>query len=230
LGWTRKDDVSTALIPQLYFDYLRGGPPGPLAGVVRHNQMDLRGLAALFGKMNRLLADATEVDPETQSLDLFGLSRFFQRRSEPARAFSACTQALKRGLPSDFRSQATLDLALLAKRRGDHEHAAKIWHELAGDESAGIHACIQLAMHYERRARDFARALQFARLALAKVQRFRILSQDRLAPARNSRWEQAILRRVARLECRMKCGGMSPLLPIGPIREARRVRGGQSSA
>jgi len=33
----------SALIPQFYFDYLRGGPAEPLAGVVRHNQMDLRG-------------------------------------------------------------------------------------------------------------------------------------------------------------------------------------------
>ncbi|HEX9224285.1 MAG TPA: ribonuclease H-like domain-containing protein, partial [Candidatus Acidoferrales bacterium] len=46
LGWHRDDDVASALIPQFYFDYLRGGPVEPLAGVVRHNQMDLRGLAA----------------------------------------------------------------------------------------------------------------------------------------------------------------------------------------
>src|SRR6266568_3405567 len=41
IGWHREDDVEAALIPQLYFDYLRGGPAEPLAGVVRHNQMDL---------------------------------------------------------------------------------------------------------------------------------------------------------------------------------------------
>src|SRR5208337_3363855 len=55
LGWHREDDVSSALIPQYYFDYLRGGSTKPLAGVVKHNQMDLRGLAALFGKINSLL-------------------------------------------------------------------------------------------------------------------------------------------------------------------------------
>src|ERR1700674_156551 len=56
LGWHRENDVASALIPQYYFDYLRGGPAEPLAGVVRHNQMDLRGLAALFGKINAFLA------------------------------------------------------------------------------------------------------------------------------------------------------------------------------
>ena len=54
LGWHREDDIASALIPQYYFDYLRGGSLDPLVGVVRHNQMDLRGLAALFGKINSI--------------------------------------------------------------------------------------------------------------------------------------------------------------------------------
>src|SRR5437763_1008846 len=75
LGWHREDDISSALIPQFYFDYLRGGAPEPLVGVVRHNQMDLRGLAALFGKINELLCQTTDGASEFESLDLFGLSR-----------------------------------------------------------------------------------------------------------------------------------------------------------
>src|SRR6266849_852192 len=69
LGWHRQDDVLAALIPQHYFDYLRGGPAEPLAAVVRHNQMDLRGLAALVGKIDALLASDDGGDVE--SLDLF---------------------------------------------------------------------------------------------------------------------------------------------------------------
>jgi uncharacterized protein len=216
LGWTRKDDVATALIPQFYFDYLRGGPPGPLAGVVRHNQMDLRGLAALFGKMNHLFAATDGADHEAHSLDLFGLSRFFHRRKEPARAFSACTEALKLGLPPDLRPDAYRDLALLTQRRGDYHRAAELWHELVADQSLGIHACTQLAIHYERRAKDYTQALQFARLALAKIQRLRSASRDPSASARNSRLEQTILHRMARLQHRIASSRVSPTLPIGP--------------
>src|SRR5499427_1247780 len=72
LGWHREDEVISSLIPQLYFDYLRGGSPYPLAGVLKHNQMDLRGLATLFGKINSLLASRDEALNETDSLDLFG--------------------------------------------------------------------------------------------------------------------------------------------------------------
>ena len=215
LGWTRKDDVPTSLIPQLYFDYLRGAPPGPLAGVVRHNQMDLRGLAALFGKMNDLLSASEGANRDTDSLDLFGLSRFFQRRSEPARAFSTCIEAVRLGLPPDLRSNACRDLAVLAKRRRDHERAAELWHELLPDDSAGIEACIELAIHYERRAKDYARALQFARLALAKARRAKALALDQPASARNLRLQQRLGRRIDRLDRRIKRHATT--LPLGEL-------------
>jgi uncharacterized protein YprB with RNaseH-like and TPR domain len=143
LGWHRQDDVLAALIPQHYFDYLRGGPAEPLAAVVRHNQMDLRGLAALVGKIDALLASDDGGDVE--SLDLFGLSRFLQRRGESQRAHSACTQAIDLGLPKEYAGQARRELALLAKRRGEHERAAALWHELVKDQRNGAHACEQLA-------------------------------------------------------------------------------------
>src|ERR1700675_578562 len=90
LGWHREEDVLSSLIPQHYFDYLRGGPAAPLAAVVRHNQMDLRGLAAIMGSIDSLLTEENRQDQETHSLDLFGLSRFLQRRGDSDRAHSTC--------------------------------------------------------------------------------------------------------------------------------------------
>jgi uncharacterized protein YprB with RNaseH-like and TPR domain len=212
LGWHRQDDVLAALIPQHYFDYLRGGPAEPLAAVVRHNQMDLRGLAALVGKIDALLTcrDGGEAD----SLDLFGLSRYLQRRGDSQRAHSACTQAIDSGLPKEYDRQARRELALLAKRRGEHEQAAKLWHELAADESAGIYACVQLAIYYEQRAKRLESALEFARLALARVRRLRTNSLEPATTTRNLRLERAILNRVARLEHRMALRRVLPTLPM----------------
>ncbi len=200
LGWHRENDVASALIPQYYFDYLRGGPAEPLAGVVRHNQMDLRGLAALFCKVNELLSAAPNAANEIESLDLFGLSRFLQRRGDPDRAHSACAQALAMGLPAEFRPKARRDLALMAKRRGEHARAAEIWQQIVADLHDGIHACEQLAIYYERHARDLAKAAEFAQLAIAKLLRERANSRDPLLTARFARLEKKFLQRVARLE------------------------------
>ncbi|MGA2099112.1 MAG: ribonuclease H-like domain-containing protein [Candidatus Acidiferrum sp.] len=204
LGWHREDDVASSLIPQYYFDYLRGGSSAPLAGVVRHNQMDLRGLAALFGKINTLLASQDEDRDGVDSLDLFGLSRFLERRGDSDRAQAACTQALDFGLPAEFRQRARRELALLAKRRGDHHAAAALWGELVSDPQDGVLACEQLAIHYERRAKDSVRAEEFARLGLAKLQRTRANSRDPYAAARIARLSEKFLFRINRLAARKR--------------------------
>jgi uncharacterized protein YprB with RNaseH-like and TPR domain len=225
LGWHRQDDVLAALIPQHYFDYLRGGPAEPLAAVVRHNQMDLRGLAALVGKIDALLAcdDGGDVD----SLDLFGLSRYLQRRGDSQRAHSACTQAIDLGLPKEHDGQARRELALLAKRRGEHDKAAALWHGLVKDDRNGAHACEQLAVYYERRTKDFERALEFAQLGLAKVRRARALFLNRHGQQGSVRTERRLADRIARLQTRIELkSGIRPTLPLesrNPMPAARKL-------
>jgi uncharacterized protein len=213
LGWHRGDDVASALIPQFYFDYLRGGTADPLAGVVKHNQMDLRGLAALFGKINSLLDERQSLATE-ESLDLFGLSKFLQRRGDHERAHSTCVKALDAGLPAEFRLRATRELALMAKRRGDGESAATLWHELAGDPTDGIEACEQLAIHYERKAKNFEHALEFAQLALARVRRQRTPSRDSYARERTRRLEEKLMCRVERLRHRIDRSNAATQAPL----------------
>jgi uncharacterized protein YprB with RNaseH-like and TPR domain len=204
LGWHREDDIASSLIPQYYFDYLRGRPADPLVSVLRHNQMDLRGLAALFGKINTLLASQEAERHGVDSLDLFGLSRFFERRGDSDRAHVACLQALDLGLPAEIRPRARRELALLVKRRGDHTAAAELWLELAADPKDGVLACEQLAIHYERRAKDILRATEFARRGLAKLQRMRTGTRDPYAAARLMRAAEKFLVRINRLEAKAK--------------------------
>jgi uncharacterized protein YprB with RNaseH-like and TPR domain len=206
LGWYREEQIISAMIPQLYFDYLRGGPVAPLAAVVRHNQNDLRGLAALVAKIDTLLAAEDRCPSEFNGLDLFGLSRFLQRRGDTDRAHTACAQALDFGLPAEFKPQARRDLALFAKRRGDCRTAVALWQQLASeptpDSRDSIHACEQLAIYYERRLKDFARAAEFARLALTKVGRIRVNSNDRYAMVQATRLEEKLQSRLRRLSQR----------------------------
>src|ERR1700682_3248724 len=217
LGWHRDDDVASTVIPQQYFDFLRGGPVDPLVAILRHNQMDLRGLAALFGRINALLADESR-NEEVESLDPFGLSQFLQRRGDPQRAHSTCVQAIALGLPFEFDRQARGELALLAKRRGEHESAAALWEELAEDRDNGVQACEQLAIYHERRRKDFGRALEFAQLALAKLRRMQSLGADRRFGRGGVRREQSLMNRVARLNLHISGEAQAfPTLPLAPM-------------
>ena len=226
LGWHRDGDVRSALIPQHYFDYLRGGCAAPLAGVVKHNQMDLRGLAALFGKINAMLGEPPEILEEAESLDLFGLSRFLQRRGEPTRAQSACAQALAIGLPADVRPKAKKELALMAKRRGEYDRATEIWKEMVADSPDEVHACEQLAIHYERRVKDLDRAREYAKLGLLKLRRQHSSlsrnSHDPLLAAKCAGLEKTFRDRLARLERRVS--PRSSPAPRRAVREAAEPR------
>jgi uncharacterized protein len=240
LGWHRDDDVLSSMIPQHYFDYIRGGPAVPLAAVIRHNQMDLRGLAAILGRIDGLLATAERADENVESLDLFGLSRFLNKRGDRDGAHAACSQALDIGLPAEHLPKARRELAQHAKRRGDHDHAASLWHELASESAAAteqidmldaIHACEELAMYYERRAKDLDRAVEFICLALAKVKRLRAASRSLYAAPKLARIEEKLLNRVARLRHRMgskrERAGSLPLLQREAALASGRTAGGR---
>jgi hypothetical protein len=108
------------------------------------------------------------------------------------------------GLPAEFRPKARRELALMAKRRGEHARAAEIWLEIVADVHDGVDACEQLAIYYERHAKDLSRAIEFVQLALAKLRPRQSASGDPFLAAHSARREQKFLHRLARLKHRIK--------------------------
>jgi uncharacterized protein YprB with RNaseH-like and TPR domain len=140
LDWTRDGDMNSGDIPEAYFSFVRGGLCAPLVPVFQHNQMDLRGLAAIAGRVLETLAGPQETDgaePNTESeahesLDMYGLSRLLTQRGEHGRARKVCQDALAAGLPAEHDRAARRDLARFAKRAGDFPGAVELWESLIG--------------------------------------------------------------------------------------------------
>ena len=196
LGWDRGIDVMSELIPTIYFDFLRGGPPEPLVPIFYHNQMDLRGLAGLAAHTLCLLAD-----PEsrgTDALELFGVSRICERRGKAARARKLYSRSLASELPEDTGRLARKSLARLARRDGDLALACEMWTAMLGASREGLEAYEALAIHYERRARDLQNAVKLVREALVELRRANRLGL--LVAALHTRYRARFERRLARLE------------------------------
>jgi uncharacterized protein YprB with RNaseH-like and TPR domain len=196
LGWNRGPDLMSEFIPQMYFDFLRGGRPEPLVPIFLHNQMDLRGLAALSSRIVSLLAE-----PEARGRDgfeLFGLSRICERRGEAARARKHYAQSLEAVLPPETDRAARRSLARLAKREGDFSLARKLWESMLGDSREGLEAYEQLAIYYERQAREPHRAASISRAALTELSRANRAGTMAAAAYRQSR--ARFEHRLARLE------------------------------
>jgi uncharacterized protein YprB with RNaseH-like and TPR domain len=214
LGWHRGADLVSEMIPQFYFDYLRGGSPEPLVQVFLHNQMDLRGLAGLASRIIALLADP-ESHRSTDGLELFGVSRICERRGDTARARKHYAQSLAAELPAETDRAARRSLARLAKREGDLPLACQLWESILGDSREGLEAYEQLAIHYEHEADDSPRAAALVRQALTDLQRAR--RHASLSAALHRRYKTQFehrLNRLDRLE-RQQQKAERPLL--GPI-------------
>lgn len=239
LNWSRQDDIDSSLIPQMYFDYLRGGRGEPLAGVFRHNQMDLRGLAALAGEilglLDRGIGFANETpDTGRDPIDVLGLSRLLHKRGHSARARELYETALRFGLPRPVERLAQRELAQLAKRELDYARAVSLWDELRGApgpsergephipleeaqralESA-IDAAEQLAIYYEHRAKQPQRALDVIRSAIDQLDAAQ--NTGKLAKDRATRLGSRLTRRVLRLERRCTVGDPRSRTPISKL-------------
>jgi tetratricopeptide (TPR) repeat protein len=184
--------------------------------------MVFRGLAALLGKLNSLLSAGQR--EETEALDLFGLSRYLQRRGEAAMAESACVAARGRGLPVAYDAQAQSELALMAKRRGEHAQAAEIWQELLRNGEYHSNTYEQLAIYYERREKDFKKALEFAWMGLKELRKRSGRGKFGMTQPAELRRIERLMKRVARLEQRLNTLRAADSAPL--LRRARATAGG----
>src|SRR5579864_5279788 len=196
LGWDRGADLLSGMIPQIYFDYLRGGPPERLVPILNHNQMDLRGLAALSSRILSLLSDAETLGQD--GLELFGVSRICEKRGEHTRARSLYEKSIASFLPTETDRAARRSLARLAKRDGDFELACDLWNGALGNSRHGYEAYEQLAIYYEHKARDPERALQVVRQAVEELRR--AIQTGDIAPGPYSEIKARFDHRLERLE------------------------------
>jgi tetratricopeptide (TPR) repeat protein len=196
MGWDRGADIASELIPRIYLDFVRGGRAEPLVPVFQHNQMDLRGLAGLSGRILTLLGDGEGTSQD--GLELFGVSRICERRGEAKRARRLYEQSIASALPEETDRVARASLARLAKRDGDLACAHELWESMLGNSREGYEAYEQLAIYYEHEAREPRRALAVAREALAQLRRAN--QAGTIAATEYRRTKERFEHRILRLE------------------------------
>ncbi|MBI4634903.1 MAG: ribonuclease H-like domain-containing protein [Candidatus Rokubacteria bacterium] len=166
LGLAREDDVPSAVIPALYFDYLRSRRAAPLGRVFAHNRDDVLSLVALVGWLGRAVTDATGLRPA----ELAGLGRLWEP-VDLERGLACYRAALRAGLPRDLAQWARLRLAWWEKRAARWEAACALWEAASRHETFDPRPWEELAKFHEHRARDLAlaRALVEEALDLARA-------------------------------------------------------------
>jgi uncharacterized protein YprB with RNaseH-like and TPR domain len=165
LGLVREDDVPGALIPTLYFDFLRYRRAAPLARVFAHNRADVLSLAALLGWLTRAIQSTEDTLPPG---DLAGLGRLCER-VDLERSAHYYRSALRAGLDGPEGHRVRLRLALWEKRCARWEAACALWRDATGTTGFDPRPWEELAKYHEHRSRDLpaAHAIVLEALELA---------------------------------------------------------------
>jgi uncharacterized protein YprB with RNaseH-like and TPR domain len=193
LRFRREEDLPGALIPSVYFEYLRRKRPDQLPRIFEHNRHDILSLAALTGWVADAVvrAPVPDLDPE----DLAGLGRLLEA-SEPDRSLACYRMALDAGLPTPFRERLLLRLARAEKRRERWDEARSLWEAAARAPRAfDPRPWEEIAKVHEHRRRDFAAARRVVEEALDLARRHR--ASERVLAAFEHRLER-LARRLGR--------------------------------
>jgi uncharacterized protein len=165
LGVERQGDLPGALIPYVYFEYLRTRQAARLLPVFHHNATDILTLACLTGIVPYAFEDGAAV---RHGAEMAGIARWLQGAGEIDRACALFRRAVEAGLPDELLFRTLWDLARLERKRGAARTALEIWSDLAGARNPfRVRALEELAKHHEHRAKDHQRALELTRAARA---------------------------------------------------------------
>jgi uncharacterized protein YprB with RNaseH-like and TPR domain len=167
LGVEREGDLPGEMIPYVYFEYLRTREAFRVVPIFHHNAIDILSLACLTGIVPFAFRSPGEA-PLVHGADLVGLSRWFVSSGGREQALELMRRAVEMGLPDDLLFRTLWDRALLEKRLGRLAEALQVFEELASGRNPYRAAALEeLAKHYEHRERDYARALELVRQAIA---------------------------------------------------------------
>ena len=113
----------------------------------------------------------------------------------------------------EFDAQAQHDLAVMAKRRGEHANRGALGRVVDGRGCVAA-ACEELAVYHEKRGKDYQKALEFAQLGLRetrkKLGRMNYLNRT----AGELRRAERLMKRVARLETKLNAERIKESAPL----------------
>jgi uncharacterized protein YprB with RNaseH-like and TPR domain len=166
LGVERIGDLAGALIPYVYFEYLRTREAARMFPIFHHNALDILTLACLTGIVPYAFRDP-EAGPLRNGAEMAGIARWLRAAGELEQSRKLFRRAIDAGLKDELMFQTLWDVAAIERKLGDVTAAVVVWKDLAESRNKfRVQAMEELAKHYEHREKDHIRALEMTRAAL----------------------------------------------------------------
>jgi uncharacterized protein YprB with RNaseH-like and TPR domain len=168
LGMERTDDIPSAWIPYLYFEYLQTGDASKIHQVFYHNRMDILSMVALAGRIHLFYHDPQVAQPR-KGIEHFALGRLFWEHHHPEKAISCFEIALKR-CDETLSWEVMRWLSMAFKKTGQGEKARALWEEMVTwPHQKDTFPYIELAKYHEHRLKNIEMAIACVEKALERI-------------------------------------------------------------
>lgn len=166
LGFERAGDIPGHLAPMIYFDFVERKNPEGLFGVLKHNELDILSLIALY---THLTFQILQADPGQTAKEKRLVGKWFESIGEDDAAIRNFEQA---AAGDDLAAKHRL--AFQFKKRKEYKKAERLWAEVAekAPGAMGAEACIELAKLFEHTEKNYQLAAGYAEKALGIFERF----------------------------------------------------------
>lgn len=174
LGIERDGDIDGALIPEVYFNWLRSGNPDRLPDVISHNQLDVSSMYRLLEVVGSLYEDPGSNHYESP-LEMIGLAKYLDKKGHTELA-SPLLQKATDTSQTVTKDEAWTRLGLLHKKKGDFSKATECFHKVSLNTEHSVTALCELAKYYEHTQKDYSKALEVTNKAIAVCRNMHILT------------------------------------------------------
>ncbi|MBY0507695.1 MAG: ribonuclease H-like domain-containing protein [Bryobacteraceae bacterium] len=164
LGYTRVGDVPGEQIPQLYYDFVKRPRPALMAPVLEHNRLDIVSLACLTAIVPRAIEEPHQIEFACGQ-EMIGLGRWLLATERYDEGLALLRRGVDQAIPDELMFKTLWEIAVTEKRLGRGSQAFAVLIE-SNNPYRG-QALEQLAIHYEHREKNLARALECAEAAQA---------------------------------------------------------------
>ena len=167
LGVEREGDIPGAMIPYVYFDFLRRKNASRLMPVFYHNAMDILTLGCLTGIVPWAF-QSPERAPLRHGAEMVGLGRWLRQAEQYDSALKLFRRGIESGLSDELLFRTMWDSAVLEKKLDQMHAAIAGFTELTASRNPyRARAYEELAKHYEHSEKSYEMALEMTRCALA---------------------------------------------------------------
>ncbi len=163
LGVERLGDLPGALIPYVYFEYLRSRQAARMLPIFHHNCIDILTLACLSG----IVPNAFKDPAPRHGAEVLGIARWLRQGGDLDQALLLFRRAIEAGLPDELLFHTLWDAGQIERKLGQPDRALSTWTDLAAAKNPFRgRAFEELAKYYEHREKNYAMALEMTRSAI----------------------------------------------------------------